>query len=286
MAQVRLRLGTSSWYRRYRGLGPWHRETVQGRQPSQAGNRQRKRCPLAGLPGEFRSQGGRLLCVAIVPWSRWTARRAMRRRGFRRCRPRLQRPAPRLGARPAVSRRPAPGHPGTAANANMPAVLPAAMFPVAPSGLPLLLLSVMERCALLPEAVTPTSYAWVCDLYATKTSRAWRHPKVPVPVESWAPTEGTKVTLCQCPAGKPRNVVDEMAERMALSPRYWRLLLPWPRSPPAHRLGRLRSMRHVADQRLRPPSEGMEGRGPQRRVLPAAVRRISGGAESLQVSDG
>ena len=39
-------------------------------------------------------------------------------------------------------------------------------------------------------------------------------------------------------------------------------------------------------RRLRPPSEGMEGRGPQRRVLPAAVRRISGGAESLQVSDG
>ena len=99
--------------------------------------------------------------------------------------------------------------------------------------------------ALLPEAVTPTSYAWVCDLYATKTSRAWRHPKVPVPVESWAAAEGTKVPLCQCPAGKPRNVVDEMAERMALSPRYWRLPPPWPRSPPAHRLGRLRSRQPV-----------------------------------------
>ena len=101
---------------------------------------------------------------------------------------------------------PAPGHPGTADNASIPAVLPAAlpaaMFPVTPSGLPLLLLSVTERHALLPEAVTPASYAWVRDLHATKTSRARRHPKVPVPVESWAAAEGTKVPLCQCPAGQ------------------------------------------------------------------------------------
>ena len=47
--------------------------------------------------------------------------------------------------------------------------------------------------------------AWVlrvvCDLHATKTSRARRHPKVPVPVESSAAAEGTKVPLCQYPAG-------------------------------------------------------------------------------------
>ncbi len=52
----------------------------------------------------------------------------------------------------------------------------------------------------------PAPYAWVCDLHATKTSRAWRHPKVPVPVESWAAAESTKVPLCQCPAAHQTQV--------------------------------------------------------------------------------